>query len=435
MKKFMHYILGAIVCALLLFVSCERDFSPLEKTEPEEPDPGFKLSLRQAGATEMWLTLLVDSANRGEVFEVMREQFIIFKDTVVTEDTLVYDRYLQPLRNYTYYGYRLEEEKRIASVSLTAVTIDTTSHNFDWEIDTLGTWQTYLTDVWGTDHNNVYAVGGIHWPGYQFKINIIHWDGNQWEAIDYSQGTLEGIYGFGPDDIWAVGDAGGLGALITHWDGGAWRTWKLEQYERLFAIWGTSSSNLYAVGWSGTILHYNGNRWSKMESGTEKTLYDIWGVSPDDVYAVGYDPPTARGIMLSLTENGWETFIETDLQPSPLRPHGKLRSVWGFDKDNIYVTGTTTFQLHSGNWQKVYLPVDLTAIEMIRGNNMANIFLVGHFGLIIHRNGLNWRLMEQFFHQPGAGVLSGVWSSDEQVFIVGRTGDGSARGMVLRGSQ
>ncbi len=139
--------------------------------------------------------------------------------------------------------------------------------------------------------------------------------------------------------------------------------------------------------------------------------------------------------MLSLTENGWETVIETDTHPSSQRPHGEMWSVWALDKDNIYVTGTTTFQLILGNWKKTFLPVDLTALYKIGGNNMANIFIVGAFGVIIHYSGLNWRLVEEFYQIQYSPVLRSVWNTEEKTFIVGYTTDGSARGIVLRGSQ
>ncbi len=47
--------------------------------------------------------------------------------------------------------------------------------------------------------------------------------------------------------------------------------------KRLADIWGTSGSDIFAVGWTGTILHYNGSAWTPMTSGTTKYLMDIWG--------------------------------------------------------------------------------------------------------------------------------------------------------------
>jgi hypothetical protein len=62
-------------------------------------------------------------------------------------------------------------------------------------------------------------------------------------------------------------------------------------------VWGSSGSDVYAVGYDGssykgTILHYDGSAWSTMSSGTDNSLYAVWGSSgadpgPPDVYAVG----------------------------------------------------------------------------------------------------------------------------------------------------
>jgi hypothetical protein len=71
----------------------------------------------------------------------------------------------------------------------------------------------------------------------------------------------------------------------------------------LSGVWGSSGSNVFAVGDGGTILHYDGRTWSAMSSGTTESLFGVWGTSATDVFAVGatgtilhYDggaPPTA----------------------------------------------------------------------------------------------------------------------------------------------
>ena len=42
------------------------------------------------------------------------------------------------------------------------------------------------------------------------------------------------------------------------------------------AIWGSSGSNVFAVGDNGTILHYDGTAWSAMTSGSTTS----WGRKP-----------------------------------------------------------------------------------------------------------------------------------------------------------
>lgn len=55
----------------------------------------------------------------------------------------------------------------------------------------------------------------------------------------------------------------------------------------LESVWGSSSSDVFAVGVDGIILHYDGSAWSVMNSGTSDELYGVWGSSSTDVFAVG----------------------------------------------------------------------------------------------------------------------------------------------------
>jgi len=54
--------------------------------------------------------------------------------------------------------------------------MDTTSHNFIWEIDTLGIGGSYLNDVAIIDENNIWVVGNIETDTATY--NAAHWDGN-----------------------------------------------------------------------------------------------------------------------------------------------------------------------------------------------------------------------------------------------------------------
>jgi hypothetical protein len=60
----------------------------------------------------------------------------------------------------------------------------------------------------------------------------------------------------------------------------------------LGSVWGSSGSDIFAVGDHGTILHYDGTAWSTMTSGMTDWLYGVWGSSDSDVFAVGYNGTT-----------------------------------------------------------------------------------------------------------------------------------------------
>jgi photosystem II stability/assembly factor-like uncharacterized protein len=52
-------------------------------------------------------------------------------------------------------------------------------------------------------------------------------------------------------------------------------------------IWGSSSSDVYAVAIEGAILHYDGTTWNTMNSGSGNTLRAVWGTSSSDAFVVG----------------------------------------------------------------------------------------------------------------------------------------------------
>ena len=58
--------------------------------------------------------------------------------------------------------------------------------------------------------------------------------------------------------------------------------------KRLFAVWGSSSSSVWAGGESGALLHWNGSAWSARASSIDPQgwVMDITGTAADDVYLV-----------------------------------------------------------------------------------------------------------------------------------------------------
>ncbi len=97
--------------------------------------------------------------------------------------------------------------------------------------------------------------------------------------------SLRGIWGSGPNDVFAVGDTG----TVLHYDGKQWTAMASGVAVALSSVWGTGPRDVYAVGDSGTIIRYDGSKWSSMPSGTSERLDAIWGSGPDDLFVIGYD--------------------------------------------------------------------------------------------------------------------------------------------------
>jgi hypothetical protein len=134
-----------------------------------------------------------------------------------------------------------------------------------------------LWDVWGSASDDIYAVGSRDadpGPPIDMRPWIFHYDGLDWTTIPITvlQPALRGVWGTSASDIFAVGDDG----LILRYDGLDWDTMFSGTSEILWEVWGTSANNVFAVGENGTILHYNGTGWSPMTSGTTANLYAVW---------------------------------------------------------------------------------------------------------------------------------------------------------------
>jgi hypothetical protein len=119
--------------------------------------------------------------------------------------------------------------------------------DYTWTIDTLsypGSMQTLMRDIWASSPTNVYVVGHNDQPG---PGTMFRYDGKSWKTTRFhvaDGGTVSGpvslsaIYGFGPNDIYAVGERiydnpnppyGFLdSSLIIHYDGVKWEDVKLK---------------------------------------------------------------------------------------------------------------------------------------------------------------------------------------------------------------
>jgi hypothetical protein len=335
-------------------------------------------------------------------------------------------------------------------------TPDTTSHNFSWQIDTIGVYPSVLEGVWGTDINNVYAVGLIYYSFSPIKYTaIIHWDGVKWSSLDYLEGYLNSIYGFGKNDIWAVGNwrvGYDAYALITHWNGKKWTTWKFMQSDSisgqfggLTSVWGTSSSNLYAVGAAGLILHYDGSSWTQQSSGTDFSLIDIWGFDKEHIFAAGLSNNLGNGVLQKFDGKTWSTITEGGNTNDSKILYGGFESVWGNSPDKLFLVGALCYEGVPDNWKLSSIPYNspgdnltgLAGMRCVRGDASNDIFICGDMDLIIHWNGSNWHIYNEFFNKAKNSLLWNLWIKDNRVFIVGAYDNGitSGQAVIYRGTR
>jgi hypothetical protein len=271
---------------------------------------------------------------------------------------------------------------------------DSTSHNFSWQTYALGdgTSSSTLYDVAIINDTLAYAVGEIYRNDTSF--NVAKWDGRTWQLMrimfDY-QGSesfsyLNSILAFDSNDIWFEGG--------IHWDGNKFNSspMNISFPSHVNKMWGTSSSDIYAVGNSGLIAHYDGSSWTKIASGTSLDFHDIYGTTntsngTTEILAVAGNPLISKERkIVSLSGN----------TATALSDHGidwALLSVWFVPSKLYWVVGDGMYEkqpcLGSSTWTRN----DATGYTTykVRGNGVNDVFACGAYGEMIHYNGISWK--------------------------------------------
>ena len=90
------------------------------------------------------------------------------------------------------------------------------------------------------------------------------------------------LWASSPTSVYAAA-AGGL----AQFDGTAWRTAATGSTAALRDVFGTSASDVWAVGDSGTVLHFDGQAWRAAVVDTTARLTGVWASRPTNVWVVG----------------------------------------------------------------------------------------------------------------------------------------------------
>ncbi len=203
----------------------------------------------------------------------------------------------------------------------------------------------------------------------------------RWSAPVAEGVSLTDVWGPASDNLFATG----LQGVVLRYDGASWKKTQTPTQEQLNALWGTSGTDVFAVGGSfsgggntGVILRFNGSAWTTAHS-TDKVLVDVWGSSVNDVFAVG----EVRTIL---------HFDGADWTPMTV-PSGSqaLNSVWGSGPSDVYVTGLGKNLLHYDgvSWSEITTPATF-ALFAVWGTAWNDVFAVGGNGAAIHFDGVSW---------------------------------------------
>lgn len=313
---------------------------------------------------------------------------------------------------------------------------DTTSHNFSWEIDTLGIYGSVINDVAIVDENNVWVVGDIETENGEY--NAAHWNGSDWELLGIYSNTLDlyNIKYFSENDIWVTSSG-----FPIHWDGISWTLHHLQNMgihvSVGYGIWGTSSSEIYFIGLNGAIVHYNGSSFTQLESSTDVKLIDIDGTDDGGhVFIAGRDD-IGTSVALMIHNNQVSTLYEGEGALS--EPYGVILNV-SIDNNTAYFsTSKLLWKYNFRTENSVTVPGDEIFFEnrttkKIVVHNQSDVFIMTNWAELIHYNGNNWNL-DPFVldvYGPFNVYTRSLAFKDEMVIITGYC-CGGGHAIVARG--
>ncbi len=433
------FILALGLTITLMVSSCKKD-NPV--VPPVEPPAVLKdtVTLSITGVTHRSVDVNVQCTMNNAQYSVLLYRRLNNTDTLAAEypveaaDTTITDdnngEGLLLDTEYKYYAVTRDSTGEIKDTSNTvsARTLPVTSHNYTWQEYTIGGFGSALYDVWGTDENNVYAVGGVTINDTTY--GIIKWDGVQWRGEKRIGGQYT-VYGFSASDIWTAGEG------VYHFNGVEWKQVDaktvnsqsipldsvLYHNKPYTSIWGTSSSNLYLGNQWGKIIRWDGSKGEVLRSYDGTWITDISGIPGRGFYVVGTKNTTGGNNLAAFYD--FSTFEDIDnpslLNISPL-------TVKMFSDDFVLIGGNNLYVKEGSKWHMVQIG-NYGTINRIRGDQSNNIFAVGFYKEVYHFNGVDWHFYSEL-NQPH-GEFNGVFVSNNMVFIVGQDANAAAAKIII----
>lgn len=256
---------------------------------------------------------------------------------------------------------------------------------------------TPLKAIWGTDTNNLYAVGsaGV----------IIRYNGSAWTSVTGIDITTElrGIHGTKSSNIVAVG----AGGIVLQYNGTTWSKRSMEISQNLNAVWVTSASDLFIAGESGVILECDQSSCTQNRYLTDYSLNALWGASADDVYAVG-----GGGTILHYDGTGWSAMTSNTTET--------LYEIWGAAANDIFAVGANGTILHYNG--TVWTPQSVVKRDYYAICGIASpyrVYISSKDGKISYYDSGRWTDMTSGTQK----ALQGIWVSEQnEAFIVGDSG-------------
>lgn len=247
------------------------------------------------------------------------------------------------------------------------------------------------------------TLNGPAQVGVRFEKKARYADNWYWDRPLTMTRNLNGVWGSGTSDVWAVGDQG----TILHYDGTLWIPVRSGTTNDLLSVAGRDAKNVWAVGRKGTTLRWNGIAWSILDGKTTLDLNSVaissYQTDPNTPIAV-----TPQGVYL-WTADGWTMY--------PTSPTMPFNFVLGYpaSEDAVGPGGAYYHDAYAGSpkWassgggfnSKNLLGIALAALDQL---GRGTYWLVGEGGAFFRYEQVGNKTTDL---STGTANLRGVWST------------------------
>jgi hypothetical protein len=270
---------------------------------------------------------------------------------------------------------------------------------------TVVSYQPSLRDVAVTSPTSAFAVG--------WNMFLARWDGARWTVDRPPGGTstqrvLHGVWSDGPGNAWAVGNL----STVLRWGGTSWSVVSdnprpVAAPDNYNAVWG-SGTDVWIAG-ATTMLHCRAPAVCANEQAGGGTLYGLWGTSPTNVYAVG-----AGGRIMHFTAGAWTAMLSPTART--------LVRISGSGPSDIWAVGDSVLIHFDGTqWANVPMTGDLRQLAShapsflqndfqlgLWARNPKEVYLGGENGAIARWDGTNWREFTSVRYRRRINAIAGA---------------------------
>lgn len=225
--------------------------------------------------------------------------------------------------------------------------------------------------------------------------------------------SLGAVWGSASSDVWAVGSEG----VMIHYDGTRWAAAQSPTKAPLLGIHGIASDDIWAVG-DDVILHWDGNEWSVKLENISEALLAVWVVASDDVWIAGIDKETHHGLLRHW--NGQE------FGRGVFGGAASVWELWAGGPGDVWMAGTKLDDTEAGF--VAHGNVDLVsptheyagaALRSLWGLDSNDIWFVPYTGAFQHWDGTAFT---EFPGDPDAKLLGISGTAPDDIWAVGLHG-------------